>query len=265
MTQESVKVNINGAMVPVVSVATGTPLTISQLDWIMPNAGTRAAQFLAPLQYTFQQFRINTPIRAAHFLAQIAHESGELRYVRELWGPNPTQQAYEGRRDLGNTEPGDGYFFLGRGLIQLTGRANYLRVSQALFSDSRLIDNPGILEQAQWAAASAGWFWLKNGLNELADTDIGFQGSQGLQGSQDTTEQALEHITRKINGGLNGLDARGRYLARALKVLVPLRTSEPAGSVVHGSGGSENDVPGGSQALGSVENYSDAGTAGQGA
>jgi putative chitinase len=104
---------------------------------------------------------------------------------------------------LGNTPEadGDGQRFRGRGLIQITGRRNYLACSQALFGDDRLLLQPQLLEQVQWACESAAWFWQSNGLNELADKD------------QFTT------ITRRINGGLNGLEDRLRLWARAKAVL----------------------------------------------
>jgi putative chitinase len=133
-------------------------------------------------------YAIDSPARQAAFLAQIGHESGGLIYVRELWGPTPSQEGYEGRADLGNTEPGDGFRYRGRGLIQVTGRANYATCGAAL--NLPLIDSPELLEQASNAAQSAAWFWNSHGLNDLADT-----------GDFNT-------ITRRINGGLNGLANR---------------------------------------------------------
>ena len=125
----------------------------------------------------------------------------DLVYVREIWGPTAAQLRYEGRRDLGNVEPGDGKRFLGRGLIQVTGRDNYKAATRALRAvESRAPDfeqDPVALEQPPWAALSAAWFWQSNGLNELADKD------------QFTT------ITRRINGGLNGLEDRLQLWARA--------------------------------------------------
>lgn len=133
-------------------------------------------------------YAIDSPARQAAFLAQIGHESGGLIYVRELWGPTPAQQGYEGRADLGNTEPGDGFRYRGRGLIQVTGRANYATCGAAI--NLPLITSPELLETPGNAAQSAAWFWNSRSLNDLAD--IG----------------DFNTITRRINGGLNGLQNR---------------------------------------------------------
>lgn len=159
-------------------------MTPEQLSSVMPHAGSRATDFAEALTDAMAEFDINTPQRQAAFIAQIAHESGELRHTREIWGPTPVQSRYEGRADLGNTEPGDGSKFRGRGLIQITGRANYAECGAALGLD--LLGAPELLEHPTAASRSAAWFWKHHGLNELADAgDFG-------------------HITRRINGGLNG-------------------------------------------------------------
>lgn len=162
---------------------------------IMPNARARIDDFVDALNAAMATYAINTPARQAAFLAQIAHESGELRYVREL----ASGAAYEGRRDLGNTEPGDGVRFKGRGLIQVTGRSNYKACGDAL--SLPLLDHPEMLELPIYASYSAAWFWFKNGLNELADRG------------------AFKEITRKINGGYNGWSERQKYYERAKAVL----------------------------------------------
>lgn len=169
-------------------------ITLAELRAIMPFAGKRAEVFIEPLNATMLEFEINNPLREAAFLAQIAHESGELRYVREL----ATGEAYEGRKDLGNTNPGDGVRYKGRGLIQVTGTANYRACGVALGVD--LLADPGLLEQPLLAARSAGWFWSVKKLNELAD-----KGDFLL-------------ITKRINGGTNGWAARVAYYERAKKV-----------------------------------------------
>lgn len=178
-------------------------ISTAQLLQVMPTARERAPLFQDYLQETLDRFGISTsPLRVAHFLAQVAHESGELRYLRELWGPTRAQLGYEGRLDLGNTEAGDGAKFKGRGLIQITGRANYAKVSQALYGDaSILLDTPALLETKEAACLSAGWFWEANHLNKWADADD------------------LEHVTRRINGGTNGLAYRAGFLAAAKAAL----------------------------------------------
>lgn len=174
-------------------------LSLDQLRAAMPYAGDRAVVFLVPLGQAMEAHDITTPARQAAFLAQVAHESGSLRYVKEL----ADGKAYEGRADLGNTEPGDGPRFKGRGLIQITGRANYRACSRALYDDEQLLlDHPELLELPANAAMSAAWFWESRGLNELADRG-NFLG-----------------ITRRINGGLNGLADRQAHWDRALKVLL---------------------------------------------
>ncbi|WP_426076527.1 glycoside hydrolase family 19 protein [Janthinobacterium sp. PSPC3-1] len=170
-------------------------LTLAQLQAIMPLARARVVTFLPALNASMVEFGINTPTRQASFLAQLAHESGQLLYVREL----ASGAAYEGRKDLGNTQPGDGVRFRGRGLIQVTGRSNYAACGKALGLD--LLAQPALLEQTVNACRSAGWFWQSRGLNALADA-----------GDQIA-------VTRKINGGTNGLAERLAFFKVAQKVL----------------------------------------------
>lgn len=175
------------------------PITQQQLLQILPNARSQAGVFVFALNSAMQHYQIISPKRAAAFIAQIGHESGQLRYVREIWGPTTAQRGYEGREDLGNTVPGDGRKYYGRGLIQITGRANYAKCGEALGLD--LISLPELLELPQHAAMSAAWFWKQKGLNDLADRD------------------QFNTITRRINGGLNGLADRLALWEKALAVL----------------------------------------------
>lgn len=161
----------------------------------------KADQYTEPLNAALAEFEINTPARRAAFLAQIGHESGDLRYWREIWGPTPAQKRYEFRQDLGNTQPGDGYLFRGRGPIQVTGRANYERVGKRLGLD--LVTHPELLELPEEGFRAAGLFWKDAGLNEIADSD---------------NEAAFKLITRKINGGLNGWEDRLDRWHRARRV-----------------------------------------------
>lgn len=170
-------------------------MNLTQLLTIMPLARSRAASFLDPLNAAMAEFSINTPARQAAFLAQVGHESGQLLYVREI----ASGAAYEGRADLGNTQPGDGARFRGRGLIQVTGRANYVAAMLAL--DLDCVEHPELIEQPLNACRSAGWFWRSHGLNELADA-----------GDQ-------VRVTRRVNGGTNGLAERLALFTVAQRVL----------------------------------------------
>lgn len=164
-----------------------TPETLAQ---VMGCKLERAALWAPHLTAAMDAYEINSVPRQTAFLAQVGHESGRLRYVREIWNPAqcPWQARYEGRADLGNTQPGDGQRFMGRGLIQITGRANYDACGNAIGLD--LLTTPELLETPKYAALSAGWFWDWKRLNALADLGD------------------FERITRRINGGLNGLDDR---------------------------------------------------------
>lgn len=172
-------------------------LTRDVLFAAMPYAGGRRTDvFLPHLQAAVDRFRISeTPLRLAHFLAQIAHESGSLRYTEEI----ASGEAYEGRTSLGNTQPGDGRRYKGRGLIQLTGRANYRDCGKAL--GLPLEAQPELLAAPREACLSAGWYWESRGLNGIAETDD------------------ARKITRIINGGFNGLEDRLASLRRTKKAL----------------------------------------------
>ena len=190
----------------VASVSTsGTPqISAADLASIMPSSSEQArAAFLQPLNRAMEEFGINTRVRQAHFLGQIAHESGSLRFVTEIWKPTAFQLRYEPpgtlAQALGNTEKGDGQRYRGRGLILITGRANYRRFGDALGVD--LIGEPDLAARPDVAARIAAMFWSIKGLNELADRD-------------DPRE-----ITRRINGGFNGLTAREEAVERAKKTL----------------------------------------------
>lgn len=185
-------------MTPLAARPEAPPLfTLEQFQKALPYAGHRARLYYTPMLDTLAEFKITTPRRIAHFLAQIAHESGSLRYTREL----ASGAAYEGRGDLGNTKPGDGPRYKGRGLIQITGRANYAACSRALYGDARLIARPELLEDILPACRSAGWFWARAELNRLADGGD------------------IRTITRRINGGYNGFAERITCYSTACKAL----------------------------------------------
>jgi len=156
-------------------------------------------EFADGVNETFNRFNINTPLRIAHFLAQVMHESGGFRYMREIWGPTDWQIGYEGREDLGNIYPGDGKRYMGRGLIQLTGRANYEEFSRSIGVD--FVARPELVEQSPYAVMAAGWYWDSRDINRAADEDD------------------LVRVTRLINGGTLGIDDRAAYLDAAKAVL----------------------------------------------
>ena len=174
-------------------------ITQQQLLQILPNAGPVAGVFVPVLNAAMVHYQIIGPKRVAAFIAQIGHESGQLKYVKEIWGPTAAQAKYEGRKDLGNTVAGDGSKYRGRGLIQITGRANYMACGEGL--DLDLIKQPELLEKPQHACMSAAWFWATKGLSTLADAG------------------QFDKITQRINGGQNGAADRQALYARALKVL----------------------------------------------
>jgi putative chitinase len=170
-------------------------LDTAKLKGIMVNAtDANIGKYAAALFAKMPARDISPPLRQAHFLAQVGHESGELRYGEEI----ASGDAYENRRDLGNTQPGDGRRFKGRGLMQLTGRANYAKYGQAIGQD--LVTNEHwkqVADDPNLAVDVACWYWETRNLNQYADQDD------------------ITTITRRINGGLNGLEDRQRLLTRA--------------------------------------------------
>jgi putative chitinase len=148
-------------------------ITEEQLKVILPNStSANRVKYLPILNKYWDMFEVNTKDRQAAFLAQIGHESGQFRYSEEI----ASGKAYEGRKDLGNIQPGDGVKYKGRGLIQVTGRTNYtifnkwLHDNKYLSTDSSIIENPEIVStNPEIAVLSTFWYWDKHKLNELAD------------------------------------------------------------------------------------------------
>jgi predicted chitinase len=165
-------------------------VTDQQLREMMPRAGARLDPHLPYIGPALAAARIDSLRRVAAFMAQLAHESGEYRYMEEI----ADGSAYEGRDDLGNTQPGDGRRYKGRGPIQITGRANYAACGRALGLD--LLNHPELLTLPEHGTASACWFWNSRQLSPLADRDW------------------FRLITRRINGGYNGLEDRLAYWRR---------------------------------------------------
>lgn len=203
-----------------------------------------AGKHSKPIEDACIKYGIDTELRKSHFLGQMAVESQgftctseNLNYATgallslfgrhritnrqaEQYGRNQHHSADQpqlanilyggawGRKNLGNTEPGDGWHFRGRGLKQVTGRDNYRRCSQELFGDDTLLHTPELLEQEPWASLSAGWFWMAKGLNAIADTDD------------------VGAVTKVVNGGYNGLDDRKMWTARAKAEFRKLRNPD---------------------------------------
>lgn len=173
-----------------IAACTGSPLALAQ----------KYAFFLSA---TMVEFDITTPARQAAYLAQLGHESGGLQWFHELWGPTDAQKRYEPPGDLafrlGNTHTGDGRRFAGRGPIQITGRWNYKMIGAKLGLD--LENFPALLDEPENACRSSGAFWAWKGCNTFADSGD-FVG-----------------LTRRINGGVNGLTDRQARWAGAKAAL----------------------------------------------
>ncbi len=190
------KVDPNGGSLAALRVGMLPGFTEKKLQGIYVHASSgKIERYFSGLAAKMNENAINTPLRRVHFLAQIGHESKELIYSEEI----ASGRAYEGRRDLGNTQRGDGVRFKGRGLIQITGRANY-----SDYGRSRGRDFTGSAAVAQLLATDPAlavdascWFWNEHDLNRLADRDD------------------VLVITKVINGGTNGLADRKALLARA--------------------------------------------------
>jgi putative chitinase len=171
-------------------------LSAKQLQAIMPKlTDERAATFLKLLNDAMKEFEINTLQRQAAFLAQVAHESGELRHMEEMI----SSAAVDGRKDFGSTKLGDGGRYKGRGPLQLTGRASYRAAGQALKLD--LENQPELVAKPEIGCRVSAWFWKIGGLNQLAD-----------QGD-------FRGISLRINGSSNGLEQRQKYYRKAKEVL----------------------------------------------
>lgn len=186
-----------------------TAQTLAQIAGTSENENMRAT--IAGLQRGGVGAGLERPHRLAMYLGQLAHESAGWKYDREIWGPTPAQQRYEGRKDLGNIVKGDGSRFRGRGPIQITGRANYAEFTTwARLMDKNapnFLELPDAVNTDPWEGLAAIWYWQTRGINAIADRGD------------------FEGVTRRINGGTNGLEDRRKYYARSALVLMGRKPS----------------------------------------
>ena len=160
------------------------------------GARDTAAQFWAAAADYFPAFEIITPLRVAHFLAQSAEESGSFRYMTEIWGPTEAQDKYENNKALGNTEPGDGYKYRGRGIFELTGRANYSLYRNRIGVD--IVSNPELAAQPNIALHIACLYWDDLQLNRYADEDNLLAVSNGInRGNPDSLKIPNGYLQRQ--------------------------------------------------------------------
>lgn len=174
----------------------------SQAEYIFENPISNV--LLTDLNLCLEKFEIYTVPRIRHFLAQVAHESGGLRWLRELGGPEYFSRLYQGRQDLGNFNPGDGVLFAGAGAIQLTGRYNYEAFS-TFIGDSRVVSQGQSYVADKYPFTSAGFWWMNNGINDLVDSGA-----------------SVDRVGARVNGAYlpNGYEDRRYYYGLASRVIV---------------------------------------------
>jgi putative chitinase len=192
-------------------------ITESMIRAIAPKSKAEIVSGIVPaLNAELPKIGVTTPLRLAHFIAQAAHETAGFKTLTEYWGPTPAQKRYEGRADLGNVKRGDGKRYMGRGIFQITGRANYKTIGAKLGLD--LEGNPALAADPEVSVKTACEYWRSRGMNRLADADD------------------MRAVTKRINGGYNGLADREAYLAKAKatlksKPVQPIPAPRPANDV----------------------------------
>jgi putative chitinase len=195
MSKPDGRIDPNGTTIKNLKKTIKKGLSVDALIAIMGNGNPTVVKGYHQLLINqLPKYGINTPLRKAHFLAQVGHESMSFVYSEEI----ASGSAYEGRKDLGNTEKGDGVRFKGRGLIQLTGRKNYSDYGNYACLNLLAKGNERLVSlHPVYALDASLWFWDKRKLNNHADKDD------------------LRAITKRVNGGFNGLPDRQNYLDRA--------------------------------------------------
>ncbi|MFN7900026.1 MAG: C39 family peptidase [Synechococcaceae cyanobacterium] len=180
---------------------------------------------LADLNSCLERFDIDTPDRIRHFMAQIAHESGGLQFMSEIWGPTPDQERYEGSRELGNTEPGDGSRFRGAGAIQLTGRYNYDRFARSV-NDMGVMEGYTVVAE-HYPFTSAGFWWNENHMNRLVDAGA-----------------SCRQVSERVNGRdpAKGLEEREAYFAKAVNAIPSQAATTSAPASADGGMASNNPL-----------------------
>ena len=188
-------------------------ITEANIKAMSQTAAARIVKGIVDNQQLIFDGGIDTPLRLCHFMAQVAHESAHFRVTLEF----ASGRAYEGRRDLGNTEEGDGPRYRGRGLIQTTGRANYREtrddIRKMIPGAPDFEADPVKLEEFPWALLSAVSYWRRRNINRLADLDD------------------VVAVTKRINGGTNGLADRKRYLEKAKEIWAGVGPSTTGGNL----------------------------------
>lgn len=181
-------------------------ITLEQLSAISPGTPVeRIKSFIDHINEYCPMYGIDTKIELASFLSQVLHETGGLKWLREIWGPTQAQLRYEGRKDLGNLYPGDGKRFLGRGLIHITGRSMYGLISKLMFKgtdypEDSLLKNPDLLCSPRYAVLSACIYWKHKNLDSVDD------------------DLSIKEDTKIVNGGYNGLEDRQAIMKRCIDV-----------------------------------------------
>lgn len=199
MKTPDVLISKNGKTIQILSTSIQKGLNDDSFTAIMAYGNMTTLQMYLPIfKSRLPHYQLSSALRMSHFLAQVGHESSSLRYTEEL----ASGEAYEGRKDLGNTEIGDGKRFKGRGLIQLTGRNNYEAYSNYACMNLMQSGNETLVAKYPYALEVSLWFWNRKNLNQRADMDD------------------LSGITMRVNGGYNGLKDRKRYLERAKFFLI---------------------------------------------
>lgn len=190
----------DGAMPPKPAKGAADPPTLAQMKRLAPTGKADILQGVVDeMPVTGASFGLlKSKLVMCHFLAQACHESANFRTTHEFWGPTKAQLHYEGRKDLGNTQPGDGKRYMGRGIFQLTGRANYRRFGPKLGLD--LEGHPELAAEPRNSFKIACHYWASRDIGKWAEADD------------------IVKATKLINGGTNGLPDRRALFSRAMSI-----------------------------------------------